>query len=249
MKVYDAGIALMEGRFSDGEALAREALHIGRRIEHPYARACYNSQISALARDLGDPERAIEHLIRGLRNPQGPVHWVKAILGRCHLVLGRRDEALAFLDDLARRDFEDLPRAIRWNVSMAEIAGLCAELGDSRRADTLCDHLIPVERHNGVLPLPICYAGPMTYHLARLFELLGRSDEAGQLYEDALDTCTALAARPFQARVRLAWARLLQRTGDRARGRALIDEAARGAGELGMARLAAEIEAFREKTR
>jgi hypothetical protein len=117
--------------------------------------------------------------------------------------IGRRTHRRArrLLDHLADGGFAAIPRNIRWHGTIVEVAHLCADLGDADRADALRPLLLPVAQEHGVLPLAICYGGPVSRCLARIAELLGESDEAHHRYEEALDACRGLGARPMQAQV------------------------------------------------
>jgi hypothetical protein len=167
---------------------------------------------------------------------------VQAFCARALVAVGREAEARAFFEDLAGAGFESIPRNIRWHGTLVEVAHLCAELGDAERARPLVELLAPVERHHGVLPMPICYGGPVSRCLARLHELLGRAGEAEELYGEALDACRALGARPMQARILAELGTLLVRR-DRSRGRERLAEAERLADELGLADVASRARA------
>src|SRR5262249_59829241 len=61
LRVYDAGLGLMEGRFAEAEQRVEEASRIGRRIEHPYARGVERILRSFLARERGDDAEVLRH--------------------------------------------------------------------------------------------------------------------------------------------------------------------------------------------
>lgn len=238
MRVYDTGLALLEGRLDAAEELAEEAVALGRRIEHPYGEGCYAAHAAELAGLRGDADRVIELMEPGLRARGGPIHWVRALLARAYLQRGREDEARALFESLAGGDFQDVPRNIRWTRSVVELAHLCADLGDAARARPLFELLAPVEHHHGVLPVPICYGGPVSFALARLADTLGRPEDASDLYADAREAGEAVRARPTVAAVREARGRLHARRGERRRAREELAASADLADELGMAGLA-----------
>lgn len=240
--VYDTGIALLEGRFDEAAALTRDTFVLGRRVEHPYARAVFNGHRVLLARERGDAAAVLAIFEPAIGATVGPQHWVQAMVARARLALGREDEARALFASLARERFADIPRNLRWTGTLVELAVLCAELGDGACAKSLQDLLTPVEHQHGVMPMAICYGGPVRYALARLCETLGRGDDAAALYEDARAAASALGARPMQARVALQLGlRLAAR--DRRRAMLLLEESARLASELGMAGVAANARA------
>jgi len=98
--------------------------------------------------------------------------------------------------------------------------------------------LAPVEHQHGVLPIAICYGGPVSFALACLCETLGQREDAVALYEQARASAEALGARPMQARIALHLGVCLAAR-DRRRGTPVLQESARLATELGMAAVAA----------
>jgi len=232
--VYDTGCALLEGRLEPVEQMARDALLVGRRIGHPFAQACYNGHIMHLLRERGDFETRQAMLEGATGGRRTPTHWIKAVLGQNALRLGMRARAQQMWDELSASDFDDILRGIRWIGSMVEIAHLCADLDDAPRARKLVELLQPVEHQHGVLPVPVQYGGPVTFCLARLHESLGMADTALQLYDEAMESCQRVGARPTLVRVQLAAARTLARAGQRDRAKELEAQAARLAEEIGM---------------
>jgi hypothetical protein len=136
-----------------------------------------------------------------LRARQGPTHWVKAVVARGELEAGRSQDARARFDNLAARGFADVPRNLRWTATLVEIAHLCAELEAEESAAALHALLAPYADHHAVLPMAICYGGPVSYALARLAELRGRRGEARELYRAALAACQQIGAESTRARV------------------------------------------------
>jgi DNA-binding winged helix-turn-helix (wHTH) protein/tetratricopeptide (TPR) repeat protein len=232
--VWDTGLAFLEGRFDEVEQRAQDALLIGRRIRHPYARACFGSQLSLLARERGDHEQLLQLQRPTLTRRRGATEWVMAVVARSELALGNEAAAQGLFDQLAAGGFEDIPRNIRWPGTMPEIALLCAELEDAARARQLLAVLGSVEQHHGVLPVPINYSGPYTRCMARLSEVVGASDDALALYEEALESASAMGARPMQAHIQHEYGRLLGRSGDATRARSLLEESHRLSQEIGM---------------
>jgi len=240
--VYDTGIALLEGRFDEAAALTRDTFVLGRRVEHPYARAVLNGHRVLLAHERGDAAEVLAIFEPAIGAREGPQHWVQAMVARARFAAGREDDARSLFDTLAREDFRDIPRNLRWTGTLVELAVLCSELGDAARAKPLQDLLTPVEHQHGVMPMAICYGGPVRYALARLCDTLGRSDDAAALYEDARAAAGGIGARPMQARIALQLA-LCVAARDRRRAKLLLEESARLATELGMTAVAANARA------
>lgn len=235
MNVYDTGWAILEGRFEEAERMAQDAYLIGQRIEHPYALGCFNAHVAGIARERGDHAEVLRIMSPGMDGRGGLVRWVSAFNGQSLWALGREGEARRVFDRLAANGFADVARGIRWTATMVELANFCADVGDAERAALLCDQLDRIEHHHGVLPVPICYGGPVSRCLARLREVMGRSDEADELYAEALDASLALGAQPVHARVALEYAGLCVRRGRKDRAVELARESARLADALGLA--------------
>ena len=237
LRVYDAGLALLEGRFGAAQELAAEAHVLGRRIAHPYAHGSFNAQCMCMARERGNFEEVIERLEPALEaflrgGLTVPEVWIRAILARAHLALGNRSEARARFEQTATLAL-DVPRDLRWLVSLIEAAHLCADLAERSHAAGLCALLEPVAHCHGVLLAPICYAGPAAHALARLYELQDRSGDADELYTAALASATHLGAAPTRARILADHARLLAKRDGR-RAAALATEARELARSLGL---------------
>jgi DNA-binding winged helix-turn-helix (wHTH) protein/tetratricopeptide (TPR) repeat protein len=239
LRVYDTGLALLEGRFEHARRLAAEAVALGRRVEHPFAAGCHRVHQAERAWEQGELEETQRWLGPLIAADTGPTHWLRAVDARIDLALGREAQARAALAVLAASDFDDVPRNIRWTRTLVELAHLAADLGDASVAARLVALLTPVEHHHGVLPVPICYGGPVARALARLLEVLGQGDDALALYESAHESAAALGARPARARTLVEWGTLLRRHGDRRRGAERIEEGLRLAEEMGLAGLRA----------
>jgi DNA-binding winged helix-turn-helix (wHTH) protein/transcriptional regulator with XRE-family HTH domain len=210
LAVYATGLALLEGRLDEVEPLLQAALMLGRRAEHPYARACANGHLALLARERGDAERVVSLLEPGLRAREGPFHWMHAVVGRAELAIGRRHAARARLALLAANEFRDIPRNLRWTATVVETAHLCAELEASEHAAALTRLLDAVADHHAVLPLAMCYGSPASHALARLAELRGDRRAARARYAEAIAACSRIGAEPARLRA--------ERDAGRARG-------------------------------
>lgn len=235
LRVYDAGVALLEGRITDAERLREEADRLGARIAHPYSRGVSRGNRAALARLRGDEVGVLEIFEAVLPVRQGPVHWVQAYTARALAAVGRKREAEAFLEDLASPTPARIPRNIRWHATMAELAHLVADVGDGGRADEMIAALSAQAAHHGLLPLHIAYAGPFSFAIGRLHALAGRLGEARDALEEAVSACDDVEARPSRARVLLELGRVLARCGERAAARDALQDSARLAAALGMA--------------
>lgn len=234
MRVYDTGIALMEGRLDEAEALAEQAVVVGDRIGHPYARGCFTAHQVDLARERGRHGEALERFGPAADRGRGPAAWLNAVAARGAFAAGDVAEARRRFAGLAGQGFDAVPRNIRWTRSLVAIAHLAADLGEEEAVPSLLALLAPVEDHHAVLPVPVCYGGPVSHACARLQELAHRLDAAEELYEAAADSTAALGARPARVRVLADHVALLARRGARSRAAALRGQALALAEEVGM---------------
>jgi hypothetical protein len=201
LEVFGTGLALLEGRTGEVETRAAAALSLGVRAGHPFARGCANAHRALLARDRGDARGFLDTLGPALRARQGPTEWVKAAVGRAHVALGNTAEAAALFETLAAHDFTDIARNLRWKATLNEIGQLCADLGDSARAEALEALLAPYAEHHAIMPMAILYGGPLHLTLSRLAELLGRGKEAREHRAAAVRACDAIGAVPLRDRI------------------------------------------------
>jgi DNA-binding winged helix-turn-helix (wHTH) protein len=238
LRVYDAGVGLMEGRFAEAEQRVEESSRIGRRIEHPYARGVERLLRSFLARERGDDAEVLCQFDPARPLREVTMQFVHAVVGRALFAVGRQDEARRVFEDLAGDGLDRIARNIRFYGTLAEGSLLCAELGDAERADELCALLEPHADQHAMLPF-FLYCGPISRCLARLNETLGRLDRASDLFEDAASSCDAIGAQPMRARVLFEHGRLLQRRGNRKGSRERLADSAKLATSLGMGRIEA----------
>jgi len=202
IKVYDTGFALMRGELGAAEELAEEAYRIGQRIRHPFASGCHLAHRMGIAREREHWDEVIA-LLSQLKGPDAPYVWVRSILGRAELAAGNRAAATHIWNQLSepRASFPEVAPGIRWTDSMVELAHLCADLGAEAHADRLITELDAAADQHGVLPVPICYGGPVAHCLARLHALRGDREAAEAHFERGLESVRALEAPTFEARL------------------------------------------------
>jgi DNA-binding winged helix-turn-helix (wHTH) protein/tetratricopeptide (TPR) repeat protein len=234
LRAWDTGHALLEGRYADAERLISEAFPIGMRIGHPFARPVHHGHQALLAFDRGDLGQVFRWFDPGRPFHRGAIQWTEAFVGRALFAAGREAEAAERLARLAHDAFRVVPRNIRWTGTIVEIANLCADLADEARAAELAPLLAPVASQHAVLALPVFYGGPAARALARLYDILGRHDEAGELFDEALAATAALGARPMEARISHDLAVHHERHGSRTTARKHRTHAATLATSLGL---------------
>jgi hypothetical protein len=182
----------------------------------------------------GDHEAVVSAFAPLLTGRFGPMDWIQAVVARAEAALGREAGARRRFEELAAGGFARLPRNLRWLSTIAELGHLCADLGDAGRASELEALLRTAPHHHAILPVAICYGGPLGHALARLVALQGRLDEAGELLDEARAAAAGLGARPGEARILLEHGRLLERRGSRRAARERLEEGERLAKELGI---------------
>ena len=234
-----AMIATHEGRFADAEALAVQALRCGQRFDRANAAGIFGVQMFTLRRHqgrLGELAPVLRQFL-GKTSPSGTWHPGLAVL---HCELGARDEARAVFDKLAASGFAAMPHDAIRIASLAYLAEVCAWLGDTVRAATLFDLLLPYAGRNLVFGAHTASFGAAARLLGMLATTLQRWDVAQQQFEFAMQFDQCSGGRPWLAHSRHAYAAMLLRRGgsaDRERALPLLEAALAEARQLGMARL------------
>jgi tetratricopeptide (TPR) repeat protein len=243
--MFQAMLALLQGRFAEAERLARDGVALAERGQPEVARQVFGSYLGFL-REIRGPLVEQAATLKALveRHPTLPI-W-RANLAHIYAQAGRTTEARREFELLAAHDFADLPQDLRWLPTMTMLAQACAAIGDQRRAATLYDLL---RHHAGRVVAVASGAGPCMGPVSRFLGLLAgamaRWSEAEQDFQDALATSERMGSRPWVAVVQKDYARMLidrAEPGDRDRARDLLAAALETARDLGMTRLQETIE-------
>jgi eukaryotic-like serine/threonine-protein kinase len=224
--------ATMDGRFAEAERLAEEARRGGERAQEPLAGQFHALQTAVIRRLQGRVEEALPS-IREMGRRFPAIRAWRLTLASFLAELGSLDEARAEFEQLASRDFEDVPRDLQWLAAMTRLADTCAWLGDAERAEVLHATLAPFEGQIVVVGRAASCQGPVDLYLGRLALTVGRSDQALAHFERAVELATRVGDRPFLIEARYGLGRALA-----ARGR--TGDAERAAEELGACLDAAE---------
>jgi len=233
---FRAMLALLEGRFEEGEALVADALARAEAIGDQNGQLIHWIHLTVLRRDGGRYEEC-EPFARAIIQLWS---WNPAL--RCALTLlladvGREAEARAELDGLAKDDFAIIPPDLNRLTALANLSEACALLGHAAHAETLYRLLAPHAARNVVVAGPSICTGPVTRFLGMLAAAAGRFEEAFAHFDDALARCEQMRARPWIVYTREQYARALVRRGapgDRARATAFASSALALASEIGM---------------
>jgi DNA-binding CsgD family transcriptional regulator len=192
------------------------------------------------------------HEIAAALEPLTDVHTVwktrHALRVLLAIELGRED-AGALFDEMAARDFADVPVTERWLDALAVLAEACVILGAPRprQAQLLYDLLLPYSDRLMAVLVEITHLGAVSRFLGMLATLLGRWNDAERHFEHALALNERMGLRPFVAHTQHAWADTLVKRGDTSdidRARELNAQALAAAREIGMVRLQRMAEAL-----
>ncbi|MGO9333008.1 MAG: ATP-binding protein [Acidimicrobiales bacterium] len=180
--------AMMEGRLSDAETLAAEALDFGLQIGAPDAFAMYAAQFFVLGTFAGRHGELLPLVEQAAReNPS--VLPFKLAYGIICVAVGQADAAREILHEGMESGFAELPIDNFWMTSVIAYVIIAIELDDRDAAAQLLPLIEPYAAEisfNGVTS-----QGPVGAYAGKLASLLGRYDEAEHHLRAALATATA----------------------------------------------------------
>ncbi len=242
-RLFDTGLALMEGRFDEAEQGIREGVVLGTSIEHPYAPLIFVNQVFCLLRDRGGVEDLARRVASGdtsvaARRVQRGI-YASVFAARLALELGGLEAARPRFERCLARVLGGEPRTIDWLSAMAELAHITHAFGDGSTAARLTELLEPYADLHALMPVFLCYDAPVARGLGLLAETRGELDAAERCFEQALAAAQSLLARPAAAWLRLDLGRVAARCGRARAARSLFSDSAAEAEALGMANLAA----------
>jgi len=238
--VWQAMMALLDGRLTEAEQLAGGAVSSGIRSEGVTAPQYYAVQLMAIRREqdrMGELEGQARELVA--TNPLRAA-W-RAGLATLLNRTGRDEEAQAEFDVLGQDGFSQVTEDGDWMVVMALAADIASRLGDTAHAAQLYDLLLPYADTNVVIGLGAVCLGSTSRYLGALAQTLERRSEAVEHLRRAVEANTRLGATLELAHSRLDLARALGRG---AEARRLAEQAQAIADDRGLpavARLAAEL--------
>jgi DNA-binding CsgD family transcriptional regulator len=219
--------ALLAGRFEDSERLAQEALAIGQSLQTENVAGIFGLQMFTLRREQGRL-RELEPAVRFFVQQHTAAAAWRPGLALIYSELGRTREARAEFESLARHDFTDLSRDALWMTSMTYLTDVCTFLGDTARAATLYQLLLPYAERTVVIGSAVACYGAMSRYLGALATTMGHLDMAAQHFEDALAMNARMEAWPWLAHTQYAYATMLlarHQPGDSDKATALLDSA------------------------
>jgi tetratricopeptide (TPR) repeat protein len=244
--VYRALMALLEGRFVEAESLISEAFELGERPHAWNAAVTFRLQLYVLRREQGRLEE-VEGLVRRSVTEYPTYAIWRCVLAHMATELGLEAEAREVFEALAADGFRRLPFDEEWLVSLSLLAEIASALGHAPGAAALYEQLLPWSGRVGV-SYPEISTGSVARYLGLLAAMLGRPDDAGRHFEDALEMNRRIGARPWLARTQLDYAAmLLARDGesDAARARQMLESCIETAAVIGMRPVAVQASALR----
>jgi tetratricopeptide (TPR) repeat protein len=207
-----AGLALFRGELDEAEQLIARAEAFGRHALSRDAALSGQLQLFVLRREQGLLEDVEEGVLQAIRD------FPTRLVLRCALVvvyceLGREDDARAAFDQLAANDFRDIPFDNEWLLCMCLLADASERLRDSDRARTLYGLLLPYDGQNAASADEITL-GDTSRSLGNAAHAMARWDESERHFERALAENARMGARPWLARAKRDYARMLRARGE-----------------------------------
>jgi tetratricopeptide (TPR) repeat protein len=233
--------ALLDGRLTDSERLADEALALW--AEGPLS---LSAQTHALQRfmvclETGRLAELEDTFTRMAREFPAIPGWQSGV-ALIRAESGRPEEARALLDAFASRDFEDLPRDAMLLASLVTFAQVAYLVADFDRATRLYSLLHPYAERNVVVGFAAGTYGSCARYLGLLATTMGRLDTAARHFEEALAANARLGSRPLVAQTQCDYARVAMLRQEKSKADTLLEGARHTAERLGLTRLLARID-------
>jgi tetratricopeptide (TPR) repeat protein len=233
-----AMMAILDGRFTAAEALAEEALSLGRQTHGREVEGVYGMQMFTIRREqsrLSEVAPVVKHLIE--ENPDETT-WLPGF-ALIAADLGYRDAAQRRLNELARTGFA-MPLDAKRSASLSFISEVAVSLGDQEAAQTIYDLMLAYKNMTITAGVATVCFGAASRYLGMLSATLGNFEKAAEHFEHALEMNEASGSRPWLAHTQAEYANLLLKIGSQKaleRASSLSEQAWEIAAELDMVRL------------
>jgi class 3 adenylate cyclase/tetratricopeptide (TPR) repeat protein len=233
-----AMMAILEGRFTAAEALAEEALSLGRETHGAEVEGVYGMQMFTIRREqsrLSEVAPVVKHLIE--ENPDETT-WLPGF-ALIASDLGYRDAAQRRLSELARTGFA-MPLDAKRSASLSFISEVAVSLGDREASQTIYDLMLAYKNMTITAGVATVCFGAASRYLGMLSAALGNFETAAEHFEHALEMNAASGSRPWLAHAQAEYANLLLKIGGKKaveRAMSLSEQAREIATELDMVRL------------
>jgi tetratricopeptide (TPR) repeat protein len=201
--------AQIEGRLSEAESLADEALRHARAANDPNADTLRLARTVLVALETGRAAELLPAMV-ALAGEFRNVATFQAGLALTAAVAGDHDLARHILSDHAEHHFRDVPLNVEWPAVIAFFSHTSALVGDQSSAADLYDRLVKSPAVAVRVGAMTGWWGPVDHHVGALCHLLGRLDEAQSRLERAVAVERALNAAPFLARTQLVLASVIE---------------------------------------
>ncbi len=237
-RMAQAMMAILDGRFTAAEALAGEALQLGRRTHGTHVEGLYGMQMFTIRREqsrLSEVAPVIKHFIE--ENPDETT-WLPGF-ALVAADLGYRDAAQRRLSELARSGFA-MPLDARRSASLSFVSEVAVSLGDTEAAQTIYDLMLVYKDMTITAGVATVCFGAASRYLGMLSVALGNFRKAARHFEHALEMNAASGSRPWLAHTQAEYANLLLKIGGKKaieRAMSLSEQAWAIAAELDMVRL------------
>jgi AAA ATPase domain len=196
--LWQAMLALSEGRIGDCEAHLADAERLGRGSGSGNAEPLLGTLCWCIAAELGDRERLAE-LFAGVDLTAYGGVWPYVAMALVAAQLGRTGEAAARLDALAPR-LAGAPRDSEWLPMMCQLAELIAEVGGHPVAGWAYQQLLPCAELFVVEGIGAALRGPVQRHLGILAAALGDAEAAAAHFDRAVERARGIGATLYVAR-------------------------------------------------
>jgi eukaryotic-like serine/threonine-protein kinase len=236
---FNAALALLKGDFNDAERQIEELWRHARRRQDPALLTCagYLEEFIATEQAQIDPAR-----LESTRKAQIALSPSIAIVGRVGLALlyaatGRRAEAEAELESLAKDDFAAIPRNWNWLANFCWLALVCIGVNDVERAGFIYESLLPYASRNATIGWGDMSYGCVGRFLGMLAWKIGKLEEAQTHFEQALRFEQRMGSRLWAAYTQFEYGRMLfkrHHPGDSEAARNLIQQALDAASNIGL---------------
>jgi DNA-binding CsgD family transcriptional regulator len=234
LRLIQAAITRMEGRFAETAALLDEALEIGRRGGNDNVDFIDLVARSNLLVEIGGSDE-FEPQVRRYAESSGNTFargWQAALIA-----------ASDRMDDLRRlwpalvEPFAGFPRNAVWIAATASMADMCCQVEDSEYAPQLFASLLPFADRQVVSIAQAGSRGPVALYLGNLAALIGEWEDSEAFLQRSIASALSMGSPPYEAIARHALAAMWTRRGrpgDRAAAVRQVGLAAAMASELGM---------------
>jgi tetratricopeptide (TPR) repeat protein len=245
VSAFGAMRAILAGRFDEAEWMIRDAEASGAGSQGDDPRVSSRIQRYLLGELRGSLAVSTD-LVGSVRSwiDEHPTRAVfRCLAPHAAAVAGRRAEAAALFQTIARDDFGGIPADNDYLLGLCLVSDVCVFLRDAPHAETLVRALQPHASRIAV-DVPEGSVGSVSRSIGILNTLLARYDDAATAFETALETNAAIGSPPWFARSQHDYARVLlvrAGPGDVDRARSLLVEAEDIARDLGMAELARQV--------